>query len=145
MRRIEKDRNRRVLSGKSHYIDMLEMMQAPPDIRKFVHEARRLFPPPKGPVVHVPLQTAESILEHKPENIVHEISPSPALFIHGDSDNLVPDRESLSTYSKAKNPKKLVMIPEADHLLFSDPTKPVFNKVCKTIFDWMRVSGIRPH
>jgi fermentation-respiration switch protein FrsA (DUF1100 family) len=47
---------------------------------------------------------------------VAEISPRPLFFIHGDRDAVVPVHMSRDLYEKAKEPKRLWIVPGADHL-----------------------------
>src|SRR5258706_15309808 len=47
---------------------------------------------------------------------VDRISPRPVFFIHGDQDSIVPVRMSKMLYEKAKEPKKLWIVPGAGHL-----------------------------
>lgn len=47
---------------------------------------------------------------------VDKISPRPVFFIHGDKDTIVPTEMSKTLFEKAKDPKKLWIVPEADHL-----------------------------
>jgi fermentation-respiration switch protein FrsA (DUF1100 family) len=44
------------------------------------------------------------------------ISPRPIFFIHGDKDEIVPVRMSKALFEKAKEPKKLWIVPGAGHL-----------------------------
>jgi fermentation-respiration switch protein FrsA (DUF1100 family) len=41
--------------------------------------------------------------------------PSPTLFIAGDADRIVPADETRALYEAATGPKRLVVIPNADH------------------------------
>ncbi len=47
---------------------------------------------------------------------VGDIAPRPVFFIHGDADHIVPMHMSQDLYAKAREPKKLWIIPGADHL-----------------------------
>jgi fermentation-respiration switch protein FrsA (DUF1100 family) len=47
---------------------------------------------------------------------VARISPRPVFFIHGDQDTIVPMAMSQELYQKAKEPKKLWIVPGANHL-----------------------------
>ena len=137
LKRIEKDRENRVLTGKSEFLDShTEIVPSPPEVIDHVLRNRKEFPPPKGPISKVSMETAESIMEHRPENDVDKIS-CPTLWIHGDADTLVPVTESISMYSKAKCSKKLIIIPGADHLLLSDPSKKVFDYIVDIIEKWL--------
>src|SRR5262249_20758792 len=47
---------------------------------------------------------------------VDRISPRPVFFIHGDRDEIVPVKMSKELFEKAKEPKKLWIVPGAGHL-----------------------------
>jgi uncharacterized protein len=53
---------------------------------------------------------------YDPIRYVDRISPRPVFFIHGDLDTIVPMRMSQELFQKAKEPKKLWIVPGADHL-----------------------------
>lgn len=55
--------------------------------------------------------------EVAPIRWVDKISPRPLLLVHGDQDNLVPVEHARSLFEKAREPKKLVIIPGAGHRL----------------------------
>jgi fermentation-respiration switch protein FrsA (DUF1100 family) len=51
-----------------------------------------------------------------PIKFVAQISPRPIFFIHGDRDTIVPVTMSKELFDKAAQPKKLWIVPGADHL-----------------------------
>ncbi len=51
----------------------------------------------------------------KPIHIVSGISPTPVLFVHGSQDWLIKPEHSEKLFKKAKEPKRLVIIPDAGH------------------------------
>lgn len=52
---------------------------------------------------------------YSPASFVHEIQPIPILFIHGEIDPVVPAHHSQRLYEIAGEPKKLWLIPNAQH------------------------------
>lgn len=54
--------------------------------------------------------------KYSAKNFIADISPIPLLFIHGTSDNIVPYKHSEKLYALAKHPKKLIIVPHAQHL-----------------------------
>jgi uncharacterized protein len=48
---------------------------------------------------------------------INSISPHPLLLVHGDNDELVPLEHAHRLYQKAKEPRELVIIPNAPHRL----------------------------
>jgi len=135
---IDEDQKRRVVTGESIFLDShTEIVPSPPKIIEHVRLAREKFPPPRGPVAQVSIETAESIINYKPEDFVSLIS-CPMLLVHGEKDDLVPWTESLSMFSKAKCPKKLIILPDADHLLLADPNEKIFNETVELILNWIK-------
>ena len=53
---------------------------------------------------------------YDPARWIGKISPRPVLIVHGDADRIVPVRMSRVLFERAKEPKKLLIIPGADHL-----------------------------
>ncbi len=86
-----------------------------------------------------PLENYDFACQFSPEDYVERISPRPVLFIHAERDGLVALNEAKSFYSHAREPKKLIVIPGADHVDVYEPRNPaVFQIVVghmKAFFD----------
>ncbi len=52
-----------------------------------------------------------------PIRYIHQISPRPLLLIHGDKDDTVPVEHAHKLYELARDPKELIIIPNAGHRL----------------------------
>ncbi len=59
--------------------------------------------------------TAQSMFDFRAEDVVHQISPRPVLFLHGSDDTVTPTEQSLRLWEKAEQPKELVLITGTDH------------------------------
>ena len=109
--RIEKDRERRVLTGSSEYVDAFEILIPTP--------AEEQFYKGSGDIAslksELPLETADDLLTYKPEAVVQQISPRPVLIIGAEFDYLVGFEECVSLYEKAKEPKQLHILPGLSH------------------------------
>lgn len=73
-----------------------------------------------------------------PLKVIEQISPIPVLFIHGEKDWLISFQHAQKLFDKAKDPKKLCVVPEAGHAerIFKDfPDK--FIDIC---FSWLEKS-----
>lgn len=53
---------------------------------------------------------------YSPLKKVASISPIPLLFVHGENDEIVPFHHSLKLFEAAKEPKKLITIPQGSHI-----------------------------
>ncbi len=124
IKRIQADRIKRVMTGSSEMVRFGEILIGSPMAkegrRRIVEEIA-----PASPPYHTPdatLQTAERIMEYRPEEVVARLSPRPLLIMHGDADDLTP--------------KRLVVLPGAyHHDVYLDP---LFWDVMKIAIDWFR-------
>ncbi len=129
--RLEEDRRKRVLTGTSEGVDRLEIMVPDPLSEKVLEEAVRAFP---KAYFRLSLESAEKIIEFKPEEVVERISPRAILFIHAGADDLVPAGESRSMYERAREPKRLVILPGVPH--YGVYTGEVFGRVMDLAKAW---------
>lgn len=87
-----------------------------------------------GIIADVPLNIAEDILSFAPEKLVHRISPTPLLIIHGKADPVVDYQEALKVYERAGDPKELLLIDEGIHQLLLGETG---EKTALAILQWL--------
>jgi fermentation-respiration switch protein FrsA (DUF1100 family) len=83
-----------------------------PDSRAFLEAVYREFPQMKCDLA---LETAEALMEFRPEEVVERIAPRPVLFVHGAADRLVPADESRSLFARAGEPRRLEIVPGLGH------------------------------
>ena len=130
---IDEDRVNRVMTGKSKRFFPEEVMPLDPYSENIVKQAREAGFLHKEEVKY-PLDAIECKINFKPEEVVDRISPRPLLLLHGDADVWVPLSEAQSLYEKAKEPKKLVVLPGVRHIdIYLDPAIEV---VIKNSLDW---------
>ena len=110
-KRIDKDRERRVLTGSSEYVDTYEILVPTPAEEKFYSGSGQIA----ALKTELPLETADDILSYKPEAVVHLISPRPVLIIGAELDYLTGFEECLSLYEKAREPKQVHILPGISH------------------------------
>jgi len=110
-KRIDKDRERRVLTGSSEYVDTYEILVPTPAEEKFYSGSGQIA----ALKTELPLETADDILSYKPEAVVHLISPRPVLIIGAELDYLTGFEECLSLYEKAREPKHVHILPGISH------------------------------
>lgn len=70
-----------------------------------------------------------------PIRYIHQISPRPLLLIHGDKDDTIPLEQAHQLYAQAKDPKELVIIPNAGHRLRLE------EKAVDTAINWLKTKG----
>ena len=114
---IEQDRRERVLSGRSRKMKAFEVVPPDPMMVELMAAATEsgVF---SNEVVELTLESVEAIMEYFPEDVVGEIAGRPILFIHAGDDILVSPEEARSLYSRAGEPKQLLLLPGVSHVDF---------------------------
>jgi pimeloyl-ACP methyl ester carboxylesterase len=131
LKEIEADRNERVMTGKSRLIENGQLISRDPATVKF---REKLDTEAASPRAMLSLESAEAIIEYRPEEVVQRISPRAALWIVAASDTLVPNEESENMFRLAGEPKKLVVIEgELHHTLYSGAG---FEKMMNASVNW---------
>jgi fermentation-respiration switch protein FrsA (DUF1100 family) len=80
-----------------------------------------------------------------PIKFVAQISPRPVFFIHGDADEIVPVAMSKELYEKAKEPKKLWIVPGAGHLEAHRIANTQYETAVADFFTTVLSTGTRPN
>jgi alpha-beta hydrolase superfamily lysophospholipase len=110
-KRVERDRERRVLTGgASEYVKDYEILAATPAEEKLRKEGKVA-----AADIELPLETAGDLISYKPETVVHRISPRPLLIIGAELDYLTGFEECVSLYEMAGEPKSLHILPSVSH------------------------------
>ena len=135
LKKIEEDRINRVLTGSSRYVDPLEILLPPPE-SSINDEVRNQYRQKWG-LKGYTLETADAMLDYKPELVADRISPRPILFIHTGNDAVVAPEESYSMYQKAREPKRIVIMEGYVHYdVYKYRNPMVFDKVMAMAIDW---------
>lgn len=135
LERLARDRSERVRTGTSARVDPLEIVLADPDSRAFLEAVPREFPQMQ---CELPLETADALIEFRPEAVVEHIAPRPVLFIHGDADRLVPADESRHMFARAGQGRRLEIVPGIGHFDWVLPSSSGFRRVTDLIVEFMR-------
>ena len=91
--RAHKDREKRVLDGKSEFADRSEILLPDRQSAELAAAARKNNP---NAINTLPLEYIDETLQFHPEWVVDKIAPRPILFITTDDDRLVPPEESVA-------------------------------------------------
>jgi len=124
--RLREDRSARVRTGQSAPVDPLEIVLPDPASRAFLEGVYREFPQMQ---CEVTLETGEALVEFSPEALVERIAPRPLLLIHGADDRLVPADESRSLHARARDPRRLQIIPGMGHFDWLMASSAAFRRV----------------
>jgi uncharacterized protein len=108
--KIEENRRQRVLTGKSQYVPTFDFLAFSKRERREWDEMKKEFP---GIMPDISVDTVEHYLEYEPELVVDRISPRPLFLVTAETSVIVPPDESDYLFQKAKEPKKLWIIPHS--------------------------------
>jgi len=129
--RSEKDRESRVLTGKSEYVSREAVLLPDRQSAELAAIARAKNPNAVGTI---PLEYIDETLTFHPEWVVDKIAPRPLLLIAAGDDRLVPPEDCQSLFDKAKEPKRLAVIPGVGH--YEVYAKPAFDHVMRETVAW---------
>jgi uncharacterized protein len=109
--RIAEERLTRVVTGRSAYVPTFDFLAFSEQERAEWTELKKEFP---TALPDITIETIEQYLEYKPEAVVAQISPRPVFFVTTATSVIVPPDECQSLYDKAREPKRIWIIPPAD-------------------------------
>jgi fermentation-respiration switch protein FrsA (DUF1100 family) len=131
--RARQDRIKRALEGKSEFVRREDILLPDRQSAELAAAARRNHPAAVG---SIPLEYVDETEQFKPEWIVGRIAPRPILFITTDNDRLVPPEESIHLFTRAREPKKLVVLRGYGH--YQIYSEPAFKEVMEAALEWYR-------
>ena len=128
------DRIERVMTGQSRripYGDLAPSGRAERDSISTMYKVQEKYP--EG----YPIENFDHTVKFSPEQYVDRISPRPVLFLHMEKDTMVAVTEAKHFYANAKEPKKLIIVPNANHVDVYEPRNPeVFKITANHIIDF---------
>ncbi len=133
LQRSKADREKRVIDGKSAFVERSEILLADRQSAELAAAARRNNP---AAINTLPLNYIDETLEFNAEWVVDRIAPRPILFITTDDDRLVPPEESQALYARAGEPKRLVTLKGFGH--YEVYVEPAFSQVMSETLAWFR-------
>lgn len=126
--RMEEAERKRVVTGEKTTIPVTELMLTDPHtqsvIEKFHSKDARFNP-------EYDLESGTAMLRFKAEWVADKIAPRPVLMAYAENDMLCAPEDTLACYEALGEPKKLVMIPGAQHYesyAFCNPEKHEIQK-----------------
>jgi dienelactone hydrolase len=130
LQRLDTDRKKRVLEGRSEMVSPREELMVATPERKQTEVKKDVD---SRIPERVPLRCAEAIMEFIPEDYVALISPRAVLFISTEGDATTPEDQTFRLYEKAGRPKKLILQKETSHY---KAYNEYFDQVTPQIIDW---------
>jgi fermentation-respiration switch protein FrsA (DUF1100 family) len=113
---LGRGRELRTKTGKSIKIPRYDIVPIPPAMRG------NLAP---GSVMEFPLETVESMLDFRANDVVGAIAPRPLLLLHASTDSVTPTEQSIVLFQKAGMPADLHLIADVDHFMFAENNEMV--------------------
>jgi alpha-beta hydrolase superfamily lysophospholipase len=132
--RVQAARTARVVDGADDRIDPDEILVRDPESTRWRRQMVERFP---DMGFDTTMETAERIIEFRPESMLPLASGAPLLVIHAEHDQLVPVDEAWALYHRANEPKRIVIIPGAEH--HSVHQGAAFDSCIDEVTDWLRV------
>jgi pimeloyl-ACP methyl ester carboxylesterase len=132
--RLAADRRRRVLTGVSEEIDPDEILLRDEEARAWRRRMEEQYP---HMAFRTTLESAERIVEFRPERSLPYDTPMPLLFIHAGEDTMIPVVESEGMWKRAADPKRLIVIPGIGH--HEVHSGEAFRQVIGHIDDWLSI------
>ena len=111
-KRLEADRERRILTGESQLVDPGEIMMRDPESAEL---AARLDVDYPERSYRLTLESADAILEFRPIEVVERISPRALLLVGVEGDRLTPADHTRELFERAGEPKGLIMLRDVTH------------------------------
>jgi uncharacterized protein len=133
LQRSKADREKRVVEGKSAFVERSEILLADRQSAELAAAARRNNP---AAINTLPMEYVDETLEFNAEWVVDKIAPRPILFITTDDDRLVPPEESQALYARAGEPKRLITLKGFGH--YEVYVEPAFSQVMSETLAWFR-------
>lgn len=139
LRRIDADRGRRAVRGRSEITSPWDIVRLDRDTRTDGYVGEELYKAP-GFGAGVTLESADLLLRFSPETVAHAISPRPLLVVHGDRNELHRPDEAKSLYDHAAEPKELVFLENSGHTEWMFDEHPTFKRLTALLDDFLRRS-----
>jgi alpha-beta hydrolase superfamily lysophospholipase len=73
-----------------------------------------------GSIMEFPLETVESMLAFRANDVVGKIAPRPLLLLHASTDSVTPTEQSIVLFQKAGMPTDLHLVANVDHFMFAE-------------------------
>ncbi|MGH9304370.1 MAG: alpha/beta hydrolase [Acidimicrobiales bacterium] len=141
--RIDADRTRRTVIGRSEVADPWDIVRLDLDEQTDGYVSRELYKAP-GFGSGVTLESADFLLRFSPEKVAHRIAPRPLLIVHGSDNELYRPIEATSLYEHAGEPKQLKFLDASGHTEWMFDDSPAFLKVVRWLDEFLGDALARP-
>lgn len=92
-------------------------------------------------VMEFPVETAQSMYDFKPVEVIGNIAPRPLLLLHAARDSVCPAEQSIELFQRAGQPTELHLLTDVDHFLFAEGNDRVRSLVKEWLDRYLPVDG----
>jgi hypothetical protein len=85
-------------------------------------------------VMEFPVETAQSMLDFRAEDVVGRIAPRPLLLMHAAKDSVCPSSQSIELFRRAGQPSELHLLADVDHFMFAEGNV----RACDILGGWLQ-------
>jgi dipeptidyl aminopeptidase/acylaminoacyl peptidase len=121
---LEAGRKHKEATGQSLQVSRYDIVPVPEHLRNHVVH---------GSIETFPVDTAQSMFDFRPEEVVGNISPRPVMFLHSSEDSVTPTEQSIAMFNRAGLPKDLHLFAETDHFMFDESN----GRVLAVVTNWL--------
>ncbi|MGH2872575.1 MAG: alpha/beta hydrolase, partial [Solirubrobacteraceae bacterium] len=132
VRRIEADRGRRAVGGRSEITSPWDIVRLDLDRRTHAYVGDELYATP-GYGTGVTLESAEALLRFSPQAVASRLAGRPLLIAHGAENELHRPEEAHALYRHAAEPKQLVLLDGAGHTEWMFDDHPTFRRLVELL------------
>jgi uncharacterized protein len=108
---LERGRKLRAETGETLMVKRWDIVPVPEHLRPLL---------PADRIMDFPVDTAQSIFDFSPDDVIGAIAPRPLLIYHGANDSVTPTSEALEIFRRAKGVPELAIL-AGDHFSFAEP------------------------
>ena len=110
-RMLQEGREQKAKTGTTMMVHRFDIVPIPPHLRGGL---------PATAVMQFPVDTAQSIFDFRPDDVIGDIAPRPVLFLHAAPDSVTPTSESVAMFQRAKPQAELHLFNGVDHFMLSE-------------------------
>ncbi len=82
---------------------------------------------PADAVMEFPVETAQSIYDFRPNQVIAQLAPRPLLLLHASKDTVTPTGSSIEMFQSAGRPTDLMFLSDVDHFPLAVGNKRIYD------------------
>ena len=125
-RMLEEGREQKAKTGTTLMVHRFDIVPIPPHLRIGL---------PENALMEFPIDTAQSIYDFRPDDVIPAIAPRPVLFLHASVDSVTPTSESIAMFQIAHPPAELHLFTGVDHFMLGERNA----RVQDTLAGWLHM------